>query len=388
MVTVEEAHTTHVGLNAHLLTLEETYRGAGINWYIHNLLCHLPAADPELRYTAFLHEPRFSSRQGMRVRHSRWPTGAPIGRIVWEQLIAPSVLRRERIDLLHAMAFVAPLLSPCPTVVTVLDLSFLLYPAAFKTFKRSYLRLMTRLSVRRASRVIAISESTRRDVIERLGVPGERVQTVYCGVDPSFQPAPAARVEDFRRRKGLPERFVLFLGTIEPRKNVQRLVSAFDELLDRVPIAAPDLHLVIAGAKGWFFGNVFAQVEELGLQDRVHFPGYVPEEEKVLWYNAATCFCYPSLYEGFGLPPLEAMACGVPVVTSNTSSLPEVVGDAGLTVPPQDTGALSEALYRVVVDPELCADLVRRGRIRATRFSWAEAARQTVAVYRLALRER
>jgi glycosyltransferase involved in cell wall biosynthesis len=377
----------HVGLNAHLLSLEKSYRGAGTTWYIYNLLCHLPAADPELRYIAYLHEPRFSPRQGMQVRRPHWSTTAPLGRIAWEQAVAPFVLRRDRIDVLHAMAFVAPLLSPCPTVITVLDLSFLLYPDAFRTFKRSYLRLMTRLSARRARQVIAISESTRRDVISRLGVPAERVQTVYCGVDPRFEPLPTTEVATFRRQEGLPERFVLFLGTIEPRKNVSRLVEAFAQLLATDPETTSDLYLVIAGGKGWFSEPVFAQVEKLGLGDRVIFPGYVPEEDKALWYNAAMCFCYPSLYEGFGLPPLEAMACGVPVVTSNASSLPEVVGDAGLTVPPEDTAALCEALRRLTVNPALRAELAQRGRARTRRFSWAEAARQTVGVYRLALKE-
>ena len=368
------------------MSLEESYRGAGISWYIYNLLRSLPAADPELRYTAFLRESRFSSRQEMQIRRSGWSTAVPAGRIVWEQLVAPFALRRDRIDLFHAMAFVAPLLSPCPTVVTVLDLSFLLYPSAFKSLKRTYLRWMTALSVRRARQVIAISESTRRDVIARLHVPAERVQTVYCGVDPRFRPFPAAEVEAFRQREGLPERFVLFLGTIEPRKNVSGLIDAFAGLVASAPAEMSGMHLVVAGAKGWFFEKVFAQVELLGLRDRIHFAGYVPEDEKALWYSASTCFCYPSLYEGFGLPPLEAMACGVPVVTSDVSSLPEVVGDAGLTVPPDDVAALSAALRQLIVDPSLRAELAHRGQERAGRFTWTETAQQTVDVYRLALR--
>jgi glycosyltransferase involved in cell wall biosynthesis len=194
-------------------------------------------------------------------------------------------------------------------------------------------------------------------------------------------------VEVFCRRKRLPDRFILFLGTIEPRKNVSRLISAFGQLVASDPRATSDLYLVVAGGKGWLSDPVFARVEALGLQDRVLFPGYVPEEEKALWYNAATCFCFPSLYEGFGLPPLEAMACGVPVVASNASSLPEVVGDAGLTVPPQDTAALGEALHRLTVDPALRADLAQRGRARVNRFSWTKAARQTARVYHLALKE-
>jgi glycosyltransferase involved in cell wall biosynthesis len=318
----------------------------------------------------------------MRVRRSRWRTATPYGRIAWEQLQAPITLRRERIDVLHGMAFVAPLLSPCPTVVTVLDLSFLRFPAAFTTFKRFYLRTMTRLTVSRAARVIAISESTRRDVIDLLDVPAERVERIYCGVDTRLRPLPASEVAAFRREKGLPERFVLFLGTIEPRKNVLALIEAFAELMAAEPHAMAGLHLIMAGGRGWLAEPIYARVEELGLQDRAHFVGYVPEEEKALWYNAATCFCYPSLYEGFGLPPLEAMACGVPVVTSDASSLPEVVGEAGLTVDPLDRAALCDALRRVLFDRGLRDDLAAQGQIQAGRFSWLEAARQTARVYR------
>ena len=380
---MNSSHVTHVGLNAHLLSLGNDYRGAGASGYIYNILHHLPAAAPELRYTVFLHEPRFSPPQDMRVKRSRWPTVVPYKRIVWEQVVAPIVLRREQVDLLHAMAFVVPMISPCPTVVTILDLSFMLFPSAFKTLNRLYLRVMTRASVRRAKYVIAISESTRRDIISRLGVPGERVKTIYCGVDSSFQPLPTAEVQAFKQQKGLPEQFVFYLGTIEPRKNVSRLVEAFAALCASAPQEMTGQHLVVAGGKGWLFESVFSQVEELGIQDRVHFVGYVPEGEKRLWYNAATCFCYPSLYEGFGLPPLEAMACGVPVITSNVSSLPEVVGDAGLTVSPEDSAALCEALHQVLANPAVQADLSQKGLERAKRFSWTRAARQTADVYRL-----
>jgi glycosyltransferase involved in cell wall biosynthesis len=282
------------------------------------------------------------------------------------------------------MAFVAPLLCPCPTVVTVLDLSFLRFPEAFKAFNRLYLGLMTRVSVQRASRVIAISESTRHDVIALLGASPGRVHRVYCGVSPSFQPLSRAEIEAFRREKGLPERFILNLGTVEPRKNVLRLVEAYASLVASASGDLSDVHLIVAGGRGWLADPVYARVEELDLGDRVHFVGYVPEEEKQLWYNAASCFCYPSLYEGFGLPPLEAMACGVPVITSDAASLPEVVGEAGLTVSPLDVSALCEALRQVLSDPALHADLSARGRTRASRFSWTEAARQTAGIYCMA----
>ncbi|MBN1934886.1 MAG: glycosyltransferase family 4 protein [Anaerolineae bacterium] len=385
---VSESLPAHVGLNASLLSLGENYRGAGINWYIYDLLCHLPDADPVLRYTAFLSEARFCPPPGLEVRRSAWSTQSPIKRIAWEQLIAPWALRRERVDVLHAMAFVSPVLSRLPTVITVFDLSFLKFPQAFQAANRFYLRTMTRLSVRRAEQVIAISEYTRQDVINRLGVPAERVQTVYCGVDPTFVPLSRPEIDAFKAEKGLPERFVLFLGTIEPRKNVVRLIEAFAALAKHLS----DVDLVVAGGKGWFFDPVFARVQELGLTDRVHFPGYVPEAEKRLWYNAAEVFCYPSLYEGFGLPPLEAMACGTPVIVSTAASLPEVVGEAGIAVDPQDTPGLSEAMHSLLDNasfdaPSLRAELSEKGSARARRFTWPEAARQTTQIYHLARRQ-
>jgi glycosyltransferase involved in cell wall biosynthesis len=312
-------------------------------------------------------------------------------RIFWEQVVQPFALRKERVDLLHALAFVTPLLSPCPSVITVYDLSFLLYPESFKRFKRFYLGLFTRLSVRRARRIIAISKSTKHDVVRLLGVSPEKVDVVYCGIDQAFRPLPEDQVASFRSKRGLPERFILFVGTIEPRKNVTRLIEAYADLR----FAIRDLRLVIGGAKGWFYEDVFARVEELGLEGEVMFPGYIPVSELPLWYNAAELFVYPSLYEGFGLPPLEAMACGTPVVTANTSSLPEVVGEApgtgsqghsaGLTVDPLDVAGLAEAMRRVLGDEALRQEMRKRGLQRAKGFSWTKTAQETVQVYQRAM---
>lgn len=371
----------HVGLNASLLSLGEDYRSAGIHRYIYNLLCRLPDADPNLKYTAFLHDPRFKPRQGMHVKRPIWSTASPYKRIAWEQLVAPVALWREKVDLMHAMAFVSPVVSKRPAVVTVFDVSFLQFPQAFKPAKRLYLRWMTQLSVQRAAQVIAISDHTRHDVIERFAVPAERVKTVYCGASSSFHPLPLEQVQEFRQRKGLPDQSILFLGTIQPRKNISQLIKAFARLIAESGQDFPDLCLVIAGGKGWFFESIFALVEALELTDRVRFTGYVPEEEKCAWYNAATCFCYPSLYEGFGLPPLEAMARGSPVITSNVSSLPEVVGDAGLTVAPDDVAGLSDALYRVLSDSTFRDELKDKGKKRAAMFTWEQAARQTTQIY-------
>jgi len=371
----------HIGLNAHLLSLTETYRGAGINWYIRNLLTYLPGVDRDNRYTAFIGDGRFTG-PGLALKLSRLPTSRPSIRIFWEQVVQPFALQKERVDLLHALAFVTPLLSPCPSVVTIHDLSFLLYPEGFKRSKRFYLGLFTRLSARRARRIIAVSKSTKRDVVRLLGVSPGKVEVVYSGIVEAFRPLAEDRVTAFRSKRGLPERFILFVGTIEPRKNVTRLIEAFATLR---PCDPAPWKLVIGGAKGWFYEDVFARVGQLGLEGQVMFPGYIPVSELPLWYNAAELFVYPSLYEGFGLPLLEAMACGTPVVAANTSSLPEVVGQAGLTVDPLDVEGLAEAMRRALDDEALRQEMRERGLQRARGFSWTKTAQETVQVYRRAM---
>jgi glycosyltransferase involved in cell wall biosynthesis len=369
----------HVGLNAHLLSLGSGYRSAGITWYIYNLLAHLPEPDGGIRYTAFLGEKDYDGSPGLNLQRSRLPTNRPAVRIVWEQLIQPSAARQAGLDLIHGLVFVGPMGSRCPFNVTVHDLSFLFYPEGFRTLNRLYLRLFARLSARQARRVIAVSESTKRDVIEQYGIAPEKVDVVYNGVDPAFRPLPADQVSAFRTDRGLPDRFILFVGTLEPRKNIARLLQAYA----RLPGARPPFMLV--GGKGWFYDEVFSLVERLELGAEVHFAGYVPADDLPCWYNAADLFVYPSLYEGFGLPPLEAMACGTPVVTSTASSLPEVVGPAALLVDPTDTEALAVAMERGLTDAGLRAQMKAQGLARAADFSWSETARRTKESYRRAL---
>ncbi len=370
----------HIGLNAHLLSTSQSYRGAGISWYITHLLRQVAQVSPDFCYTAFLSDPAFQA-SGLTLQRSRWATQRPLVRIVWEQLVQPLALRQAKIDLLHALAFVAPLAAACPFVVTVYDLSFLRYPEAFRPFNRWYLHHFTRRSVKQARAVIAISESTRQDVINLLGAPPERVHTIYCGVDEHFRPLPAAEVTAFRAARGLPEQFVLFLGTLEPRKNVAGLIQAYARWRAQEPQAPL---LVIAGGKGWYYQDIFSLVESLNLTSAVRFADYIPQSELTLWYNAASLFVYPSHFEGFGLPVLEAMACGRPVITSTVSSLPEVAGTDGaaVLVNPADTAALAAAMQRVMADADLRRDMAARSLARAGGFRWEKTARETVEVYR------
>jgi len=315
----------------------------------------------------------------LRARVSPISLQRPSRRILWQHSIFPLLLLKDRLGLLHATMNVAPWWSPCPVVVTVTDLAFRRYPQVHPLGRRLYLGLFTRWTARRARAIVAISEYTRQEVVRLLGVPAERVRVIYLGVDSDFRPLPRDHVEAFRRQRGLPERYLFYLGNLEPRKNLPRLVQAYARIGDgSVP-------LVLGGPRGWGYAELFQTVEKLGLVGQILFPGFVPREELPLWYNAAEALVYPSIYEGFGLPPLEAMACGTPVVASAASSLPEVVGEAGLLVDPQDVEALADALRRVLTDQDLRAELRQRGLGQARRFTWEKMACETVELYRSVL---
>ncbi|MBN1201305.1 MAG: glycosyltransferase family 4 protein [Anaerolineae bacterium] len=373
----------HIGLNAHLLTAQAGYRGAGINGYITNLIRALPDADPSIHYTVFMgQQGHLPDHERLIQRRTGWSTEKPRRRILWEQIMQPVALLRTRPGLLHALAFVSPMINRIPTVVTVYDLSFIHYPNVLPAVRRLYLRFFTRRSCDRARRVIAISQSTARDLTACFGIPADKIDIALPGVSDRFRPLPTLDVDRFRWRKGLPDRFLLFLGTLEPRKNLPVLLRAYAQL------PAPDrqvVHLVLGGGRGWMFEDIFRTIEQHSLGATVHLPGYLPADELPLWYNAAEAFVYPSVFEGFGLPVAEALACGTPALVSNVSSLPEAVGDTGCCLPPDDVTAWTNALARVIHDPAWREEAGHQGREHAARFTWANTAAQTVASYRRAL---
>jgi glycosyltransferase involved in cell wall biosynthesis len=371
----------HIAINAHLLSGRAWYRSAGVHQYIHHLLRHLRLDDNGLRYTVLLGEGELPSNVALSIRQSRWPTSRAVVRVLWEQLVQPWVLLRLEADLIHGPVFVGPLLAPCPMVVTIHDLSFIRFPDLFRPANRLYLTTFTRLSARRAARLIAVSAHAAAETAQLLDVPSERIDVVYHGVDPVFRPLSIDEVAAFRQRQGVPDQFVLFVGTLEPRKNLVRLVEAFARVYDG------KTRLVLAGGRGWFYDVLFARVESLGLEEAVIFAGYVMNDDLPLWYNAATLLAYPSIYEGFGLPVLEAQACDTPVLTSNVSSLPEAAGDAALMVDPYDVEALAAGLNRMLTDRSLRRELRQRGLAHASRFSWPRTAQETASVYRQALAE-
>jgi glycosyltransferase involved in cell wall biosynthesis len=371
----------HVLVNAHLASFGGGYRQAGVSRYITELLSAMWRISDDTRWTVCtapgVSRESLGAPDHVRVVASALPTHRPIGRIVWEQVVAPGLLGRERPDVMFCPLNVVPLMAPCPTVVTIHDLAFLRYDV-HRGEKRAYLSAMTRLSAERAAHIVTVSEFTRREVIELLGVTPERVTAVPNGFRRTpARPPESSQLESFRTARALPPRFLLFVGTVEPRKNLAGLLRAFALVKDR--LAMP---LVIVGGRGWRTGPLSELLMQLKLGDRVRFEGFVADEDLPDYYAAATAFVYPSLYEGFGFPPLEAMAAGTPVVTSNTSSLPELVGTAALTVTPGDERALADALVRVVEDDTLRARLRAAGLTRVDQFSWDSCARATLGVLR------
>lgn len=369
----------NIGLNAHLLSGQKGYRTAGIHGYIYNTLAQIAHVAPEdWRFTAMVGAGNPHYFDGITMRHAPWNTESPLRRIVWEQTIQP--WRLGGFDLYHAMTFVSPLVLNRPSVVTVYDLSFMRYPEVLSTARRLYLRLFTALSCRRAARVIGISESTARDVRDLLNIPQAKIDVALGGYDTAtYTPLSPNTVGDFKRKNGLPDRFWLFVGTLEPRKNLVTLLDAYARLKTRPP-------LVIAGGKGWLYEEIFERVARYNLAGEVHFPGFLPAEDLPLWYNSAEVFVYPSVFEGFGLPVLEAMACGTPVIVSDASSLPEVAGNAGLCIPPHDVDAWADALHRAYIDAAWRESATARGLAEAKRFTWRHTAESTIQSYRRAVK--
>ncbi len=261
-------------------------------------------------------------------------------------------------------------------VLTVHDLSFLRHPEWFRWERAAYYRASIRPSVRLADAIIADSEATARDLESYLSLPRERISVVPLGVDGGLKPADAGAVKQARMKYGLPDRFFLYLGTIEPRKNLPRLIEAFDSIA-----ANTDLDLVIAGREGWKPEATRRAHADAARRDRVHFPGFIASEDMAAVLTAARVFVWPSLWEGFGLPPLDAMACGTPVVTSNTSSLPEVTGDAALLVDPLDVAGISGAMKRAAEVEALRTKLRATGIVRAKQLTWRKTVEMTAAVY-------
>jgi glycosyltransferase involved in cell wall biosynthesis len=354
----------------------------GVGHYTDALAVNLARTHPDHQYELFspFDFPFASNGSGERRPANLSKRYMPVRSVFrkWWLVGLPALLHISPVDVFHGTNYCIPVLAPCPTVVTIHDLSLLAQASTHEARNVERGRRRLPIMARRATMIIAPSEWTRREIITHLGIRAERIRVIPEAARECFRPRDEAESRSVLDKHGIRRPYLLYVGTIEPRKNLITLLRAYEDLL-RASRHRPQL--VLCGGRGWLDDEVFRLVEELRLQEMVRFTGYVDDGELPALYSAAEVFVYPSLYEGFGLPPLEAMACGAPVVTSNASSLPEVVGTAGLTVPPRDAAALTQALLKLMDDERLREQFRRAGFEQATRFSWERAANETQAVY-------
>jgi glycosyltransferase involved in cell wall biosynthesis len=366
----------HIAIDAHSVGAQL----AGNETYAVNLIEALAQIDQTNLYTLYVTKPaaidRFANRwPNFKVRQTLPHT--PLVRI---PLTLSAELRRHPVDVLHVQ-FTAPPFAPCPVVTTIHDLSFEHLPETFKRRSRAQLRLTVRRTARKAALILTLSAFSRRDIIETYAVDPDRVIVTSAAAPAHFKPvASETELKASRDRYGIRANYLLSLGSIQPRKNLTRLIEAFQWLRT----ARPDdelPQLVLAGKRGWLDDQVFRAARQNALNESVKFIGYVPDADLPALYSGAQCFVYPSYFEGFGLPVLEAMQCGAPVIAGNQTSLPEVAGAAALLVDPFDTRALSAAIARVIDHPDYRAELRVKGLKRAAEFSWIETARLTLKAY-------
>jgi glycosyltransferase involved in cell wall biosynthesis len=356
----------------------------GTEIYSQRLIEALLALDSPHRFRLYLRStPPAGAFPGADLRVIPFPRLWTHLRLSWEMTRRPP-------DALFVPAHVLPLVHPRASIVTVHDLGYLYFPEAHPWRQRLYLDLSTRWNARTAAHLLADSQATKADLVARYNTPPEKITVVYPGRDETLAPVRnPATIEAVKARYGITGDYFLYLGTLQPRKNLSRLITAFATL-------EPGTVLVLAGKRGWLYKDLFTQVQRLGLdrpdlssvEGRVLFPGYVPDEDKAALLSGALAFAFPwalafafpSLYEGFGLPVLEAQACGCPVITSTTSSLPEVVRDAALLVDPSDTAAITAGMQRIATDHVLRETLIERGFANVRRFSWTTYAQSALSV--------
>ena len=300
-------------------------------------------------------------------------------RIAWENLFLPMVLKSKGIDLYHSPGYVLPLFPSVPSLVTVHDLIALRFPQWCKKSNVIYYQKFLPYAVKKATRIIAGSKTIKEELVRYLKVPKEKISVIYPGIDSSFKPVEGAKIlSRVRRRYGLPERFILFVGNLEPKKNLRGLIDAFGKVKGCRKI---EHKLVITGKKGWKYRNIFKAVEENSLMGEVIFTGYCRQEDLPALYSMADLFVFPSLYEGFGLPPLEAMACGTPVLTSDRGALPETTGGCTLMVNPEKIDDIAEGIMTLLFDQDMRKSLIEKGRRWVEQFTWERAARETLKEY-------
>jgi glycosyltransferase involved in cell wall biosynthesis len=355
------------------------WRDYGIGTYIRNLVRHMARLDRTTEYVLIVQPADIEIAADLGENFRTVPDWSR-NYSVREQFTVPLDLRRERIDLFHAPHYVLPPLTPCKSVVTIHDCIHLRFPQYLPNrLAYVYARSSLWMATHRAARVLTVSETSKRDILRYFNVPEKKIDVIYNAIDERLGEAPtAAEVDQVRERYQLNDPFILYAGNIKPHKNLERLIEAFHRMR-RGPLE--HIKLLIIGDEISKYATLRRTVHRLKLHKHVRFFGFVPDKTLASLYRLASVFVFPSLYEGFGLPPLEAMAAGTPVITSNVSSLPEVVGEAAILIDPYDLDAIADAMRRVLTDEALRLDLRTRGLARVKEFSWDRSISRVREIY-------
>ena len=379
-----------IGIDCRTILNPQAGEKAGVAYYTYHLVKSLLAIDKVDEFVLFFdHRARGVYKDFLEPNttirfftFSRYKKYLPF---VYSHILAAVNISREKLDVYHSPANIVPLRYEGKFVVTIHDLAIYREPYAFPSRQGFSIKYLVPKSIHRAKKIIAVSQSTKKDVEEYFQVNPRKIRVIYEGVDHD-RFSLGDNISDLKKylkdKYRIKKDFILFVGTLEPRKNLIRLLEAFYQLVSRRPDFRNRYQLVLAGQKGWLYEEIFEEIKNRHLEELVVIPGYLPQDDLNKFYAVCTLFVYPSIYEGFGLPVLEAMASGKPVITSNISSLPEIAGDAAKLIDPYDIEGISRALEQLLDDEEYRRMLAEKGRERAKRFSWEKCARETLEVYR------
>lgn len=367
----------HIGIDAHAIGAQQ----GGNETYIRNLITALAALDHQNQYTLYLSAA--PAAEAWRNRYANFdvrllPPPTPLVRV---PLALALELRRRPVDVLHVQ-YTAPPFCPAPFVTTIHDLAFEHLPETFTRRGKAQLRLTVRRTARHAAHILTVSEFSRQDIINTYHLPPDKITVTHNGCEAQFTPQPTSEreAETIKQKFGIARDYLLAVGSLQPRKNLVRLLQAYAMLRTQQP--GFQLQLVIVGRQLWLYKEVLREIKQQNFAADVIVTGYASDEDLPALYRSAVALVYPSLFEGFGLPPLEAMACGTPVITSNSSSLPEVVGNAALLVNPYEEADIAQAIWKLTNNTKLRTQLRQAGIQQAKQFTWHAAAEKTLAIYR------
>jgi glycosyltransferase involved in cell wall biosynthesis len=301
-------------------------------------------------------------------------------RLFWEQIILPKKLKEYDIDILHSPHYTSPVFTKVSRVVTFHDMTFYTLPKVHTFFKRLLFKIYMKISSKIADKIVTVSESTAKDVEKILDVSSNKTCVTYNAKKDMYKPINnQENIVEVCSKYNIRDNYVLFVGTLEPRKNIKTLIKSYSKLIKEIN---KEIKLVVVGKKGWMYKEIFELMRSLGIDNQVIFTGFADLEDLPYLYNGAEVFVYPSIYEGFGIPVLEAISCGTPTITSNVSSMPEVIGDAGITVNPNDVDELKDAIKRIIEDDDLKEQFRKQGIEQAKKFTWKNCAKDTLQVYK------